>query len=221
MHRRGRGSFERATKYASSRHRLNRPIGQNQACSSDARAHVNVEAATSCASAPVSARPSEPCGAEAQHAKLLAAMRRGTANVAVQTMRFGFRWRYTSRQVRETRLSVRRFDELDLATSRSTCWVARSYDWSILGCYGALYGAGRPKAWALHLRTLAPHAPLKNITVVALERRLLRPSRRASSPISGTRDQIERGCGDFGPRLRPSVHGLSSYFVWLNRSRSR
>jgi acyl-CoA dehydrogenase len=105
----GRWFIERATKYAKARVVFARPIGQNQGVQFPiARAHVNVEAANL-----MRVRAAElfdtgqPCGAEANMAKLLAADASWeAANVAVQTHGgFGFAEDYDiERKFRETRL---------------------------------------------------------------------------------------------------------------------
>ena len=86
----GRWFIERATKYANDRVVFGRPIGQNQGVQFPiARAHVNVEAADlmRIRAAELFDR-GEPCGAEANMAKLLAADASWeAANVAVQTLR--------------------------------------------------------------------------------------------------------------------------------------
>ncbi len=105
----GRWFVERATRYASGRVVFNRPIGQNQGVQFPiARAHVNVEAADlmRVRAAELFDR-GEPCGAEANMAKLLAADASWeAANVAVQTHGgFGFAEEYDiERKFRETRL---------------------------------------------------------------------------------------------------------------------
>ena len=105
----GRWFIERAVKYANERVVFNRPIGKNQGVQFPiARAHVNVEAADL-----MRARAAElfdggqPCGAEANMAKLLAADASWeAANVALQTFGgFGFAEDYdVERKFRETRL---------------------------------------------------------------------------------------------------------------------
>ncbi len=105
----GRWFIERAVKYANDRVVFNRPIGQNQGIQFPiARAHVNIEAADL-----MRVRAAElfdagqPCGAEANMAKLLAADASWeVANVAVQTYGgFGFAEDYDiERKFRETRL---------------------------------------------------------------------------------------------------------------------
>jgi acyl-CoA dehydrogenase len=105
----GRWFIERAVKYANERIVFNRPIGKNQGVQFPiARAHVNVEAADL-----MRARAAElfdggqPCGAEANMAKLLAADASWeAANVALQTFGgFGFAEDYDiERKFRETRL---------------------------------------------------------------------------------------------------------------------
>jgi acyl-CoA dehydrogenase len=105
----GRWFVERATKYAKDRVVFNRPIGQNQGIQFPiARAHVNVEAADLMrARAAGLFDRGEPCGAEANMAKLLAADASWeAANVAVQTYGgFGFAEDYDiERKFRETKL---------------------------------------------------------------------------------------------------------------------
>ncbi len=105
----GRWFIERATRYAKDRVVFGRPIGQNQGVQFPiARAHVNVEAADlmRVRAAELFDR-GEPCGAEANMAKLLAADASWeAANVAVQTYGgFGFAEEYdVERKFRETRL---------------------------------------------------------------------------------------------------------------------
>jgi len=105
----GRWFIERATRYAQERVVFGRPIGQNQGVQFPiARAHVNVEAADlmRLRAAELFDR-GEPCGAEANMAKLLAADASWeAANVAVQTYGgFGFAEEYdVERKFRETRL---------------------------------------------------------------------------------------------------------------------
>jgi acyl-CoA dehydrogenase len=105
----GRWFVERATRYAKERVVFGRPIGQNQGVQFPiARAHVNVEAADlmRIRAAELFDR-GEPCGPEANMAKLLAADASWeAANVAVQTFGgFGFAEEYdVERKFRETRL---------------------------------------------------------------------------------------------------------------------
>jgi acyl-CoA dehydrogenase len=105
----GRWFIDRATKYANDRVVFNRPIGQNQGVQLPiARAYVNIEAANlmRVRAADLFDRR-EPCGAEANMAKLLAADASWeAANVAVQTHGgFGFAEDYDiERKFRETRL---------------------------------------------------------------------------------------------------------------------
>ena len=105
----GRWFIERASKYAKERVVYNRPIGRNQGVQFPiARAHVNVEAADLMRiRAAERFDRGEPCGAEANMAKLLAADASWeAANVAVQTYGgFGFAEDYDiERKFRETRL---------------------------------------------------------------------------------------------------------------------
>ena len=105
----GRWFIERAARYAKDRIVFGRPIGQNQGVQFPiARAHVNVEAADLMRihAAGLFDR-GEPCGPEANMAKLLAADASWeAANVAVQTYGgFGFAEEYdVERKFRETRL---------------------------------------------------------------------------------------------------------------------
>ena len=105
----GRWFIERAARYAKERIVFGRPIGQNQGVQFPiARAHVNVEAADLMRihAAGLFDR-GEPCGPEANMAKLLAADASWeAANVAVQTYGgFGFAEEYdVERKFRETRL---------------------------------------------------------------------------------------------------------------------
>jgi acyl-CoA dehydrogenase len=105
----GRWFIDRASRYASERVVFARPIGKNQGVQFPiARAHVNVEAADlmRIKAAELFDR-GEPCGAEANMAKLLAADASWeAANVAVQTHGgFGFAEEYDiERKFRETRL---------------------------------------------------------------------------------------------------------------------
>jgi acyl-CoA dehydrogenase len=105
----GRFFVERATERATEREVFGRPIGQNQGVQFPiARAHVSVEAAdlmTKKAAALFDRE--EPCGAEANMAKLLAADASWeAANVAMQTFGgYGFDAEYSiERKFRETRL---------------------------------------------------------------------------------------------------------------------
>jgi acyl-CoA dehydrogenase len=105
----GRWFIERATRYAQDRVVFNRPIGQNQGVQFPiARAHVHLEAADLMRiRAAEKFDRGEPCGAEANMAKLLAADASWeAANVAVQTHGgFGFAEDYDiERKFRETRL---------------------------------------------------------------------------------------------------------------------
>jgi acyl-CoA dehydrogenase len=105
----GRWFVERASKYAGERVVFGRPIGQNQGVQFPiARAHVNVEAADLMRIRAATLFDSgQPCGAEANMAKLLAADASWeAANVAVQTYGgFGFAEDYDiERKFRETRL---------------------------------------------------------------------------------------------------------------------
>ena len=129
----GRWFIERATKYAKDRVVFGRPIGQNQGVQFPiARAHVNVEAADlmRIRAAELFDR-GEPCGAEANMAKLLAADASWeAANVAVQTHGgFGFAEDYDiERKFRETRL----YQVAPISTNMILAYVAEH----VLGCRG-------------------------------------------------------------------------------------
>jgi acyl-CoA dehydrogenase len=105
----GRWFIERATRYASDRVVFGRPIGQNQGVQFPiAKAHIHVEAADLMRqrAADLFDR-GQPCGTEANMAKLLAADASWeAANVTVQTYGgFGFAEEYdVERKFRETRL---------------------------------------------------------------------------------------------------------------------
>jgi acyl-CoA dehydrogenase len=105
----GRWFIDRATRYANQRVVFDRPIGQNQGVQFPiARAYVNVEAADLMRfKAAERFDRGEPCGSQANMAKLLAADASWeAANVAVQTHGgFGFAEDYDiERKFRETRL---------------------------------------------------------------------------------------------------------------------
>ncbi|HEY0874218.1 MAG TPA: acyl-CoA dehydrogenase family protein [Vicinamibacterales bacterium] len=105
----GRWLLDRACRYARERVVFGRPIGQNQGIQFPiARAHVHVEAADLMrVRAATLFDDGQPCGAEANMAKLLAADASWeAANVAVQTFGgFGFAEDYDiERKFRETRL---------------------------------------------------------------------------------------------------------------------
>jgi len=105
----GRWFIERSRHYANERVVFNRPIGQNQGVQFPiARAHVSVETADLMRfRAAALFDHGEPCGAEANMAKLVAADASWeAANVAVQTHGgFGFAEEYDiERKFRETRL---------------------------------------------------------------------------------------------------------------------
>jgi acyl-CoA dehydrogenase len=105
----GRWFLERACRYAKGRVVFGRPIGQNQGIQFPlARAYANVEAASlMVAQAAALFDTHQPCGAQANMAKLLAADASWeSANAAVQTHGgFGFAEEYDiERKFRETRL---------------------------------------------------------------------------------------------------------------------
>src|SRR4249919_4304035 len=63
--------------------------------------------------------------------------------------------------------------------------------------------------------------PLKGITVVTLEHAIAAPfATRQLADLGARVIKIERpGSGDFARGYDTAVNGLSSYFVWLNRSK--
>src|SRR5437868_8243990 len=63
--------------------------------------------------------------------------------------------------------------------------------------------------------------PLKGITVVAVEQAVAAPfATRQLADLGARVIKIERpDGGDFARGYDATVHGLSSYFVWLNRSK--
>ncbi|MEU5366462.1 CaiB/BaiF CoA-transferase family protein [Streptomyces sp. NPDC005925] len=67
----------------------------------------------------------------------------------------------------------------------------------------------------------APRQPLAGITVVSVEQAVAAPyATRQLADLGARVIKVERpGEGDFARRYDASVHGHSSYFVWLNRSK--
>lgn len=64
------------------------------------------------------------------------------------------------------------------------------------------------------------YQPLKGLTVVSLEQAVAAPLLSAKLCDAGARViKIERDAGDFARGYDDAVHGLSSYFVWLNRGK--
>ncbi|MFI9169272.1 CaiB/BaiF CoA transferase family protein [Streptomyces lincolnensis] len=66
-----------------------------------------------------------------------------------------------------------------------------------------------------------PQRPLSGITVVSLEQAVAAPfATRQLADLGARVIKVERpGEGDFARRYDTTVHGHSSYFVWLNRSK--
>src|SRR6187399_329160 len=77
-------------------------------------------------------------------------------------------------------------------------------------------GTGR---WALGTNFM--NAPLSGITVVAIEQAVAAPfATRQLADLGARVIKIERpDGGDFARSYDTAVNGLSSYFVWLNRSK--
>jgi crotonobetainyl-CoA:carnitine CoA-transferase CaiB-like acyl-CoA transferase len=64
------------------------------------------------------------------------------------------------------------------------------------------------------------HLPLEGITVVALEQAVAAPfATRQLADLGARVIKIERQGGDFARGYDRTVHGQSSYFVWLNRGK--
>jgi itaconate CoA-transferase len=63
--------------------------------------------------------------------------------------------------------------------------------------------------------------PLRGVTVVSLEQAVAAPfATRQLADLGARVIKVERpGAGDFARGFDQSVHGLSSYFVWLNRAK--
>ena len=197
----GRWFVERATGRAKEREVFGRPIGQNQGVQFPiARAHVNVEAADLMRfrAAELFDR-GEPCGAEANMAKLLAADASWeAANVALQTYGgYGFAAEYDiERKFRETRLY-----QVAPHLHKPHPLLRRR-------------ARARPAEVVLML-------PLEGITVVALEQAVAVPfATRQLADLGARVIKIERvGVGDFARQYESAVRGMSAHFVWLNRSK--
>jgi itaconate CoA-transferase len=64
------------------------------------------------------------------------------------------------------------------------------------------------------------HLPLEGITVVALEQAVAAPfATRQLADLGARVIKVERPGGDFARGYDRTVHGQSSYFVWLNRGK--
>jgi formyl-CoA transferase len=70
-------------------------------------------------------------------------------------------------------------------------------------------------------RELASSGPLDGVTVVSLEQAVAAPfATRQLADLGARVIKVERpGAGDFARGYDETVHGQSSYFVWLNRSK--
>ncbi len=152
--------IDKARKYANERMVFDRPIGQNQGVQFPiARAYANVRAADLMRyEAARLFDAGEPCGAEANMAKLLAADASWeAANVCLQTHGgFGFAAEYdVERKFRETRL----YQVAPVSTNLILSYI----------------GGARAGHAALVLRRMDPRLPLSGIRVVALEQAVAAP----------------------------------------------
>ena len=151
----------------------------------------------------------EPCGAEANMAKLLAADASWeAANVAVQTYGgFGFAEDYDiERKFRETRL----YQVAPISTNLILAYVGRA--------------RARVAAIVFSRKCCLPMTcllPLEGHHVVSLEQAVAAPfATRQLADLGARVIKIERpDGGDFARGYDTTVKGLSSYFVWLNRSK--
>ncbi len=67
---------------------------------------------------------------------------------------------------------------------------------------------------------MSQNLPLRGLTVLALEQAVAAPYCTSRLADAGARViKIERPEGDFARGYDAAVHGLSSYFVWLNRGK--
>ena len=194
--------IDKVVGYAKERVVFGRPIGQNQGVQFPiARAYVNVEAANlmrykACALFDAH----QPCGAEANMAKLLAADASWeAANACLQFHGgFGFAAEYDiERKFRETRL----YQVAPISTNLILAYVGEH----VLGL----------AALVLTVR------PLEGITVVTLEHAIAAPfCTRQLADLGARVIKIERpGVGDFARGYDERVRGLASHFVWTNRSK--
>jgi itaconate CoA-transferase len=61
--------------------------------------------------------------------------------------------------------------------------------------------------------------PLAGITVISLEQAVAAPfATRQLADLGARVIKVERDTGDFARGYDTKVHGMASYFVWLNRS---
>ncbi len=193
--------LDRACRYANERVVFGRPIGKNQGIQFPiARGYANLEAARLLVRRAAKLFDSgRPCGPEANIAKLLSAdVSWELANVTLQTYG-GFRIR---RRVRH-RTQV----------SRNPALSSRSHFHQF---NPELPGRARPRAAPILLML-----PLEGITVVSLEQAVAAPfATRQLADLGARVIKIERpGDGDFARSYDSTARGLSSSFVWLNRSK--
>ena len=184
---------------------FDRPIGQNQGVQFPiAEAYIEVEAANlmrfeACALFDAH----QPCGAQANMAKYLAAKASWeAANVCLQFHGgFGFAGEYdVERKFRETRL----YQVAPISTNLILSLRRRA--------------RARPAAVVLRRATMRP---LDGITVVTLEHAIAAPfCTRQLADLGARVIKIERpGSGDFARGYDERVRGLASHFVWTNRSK--
>src|ERR1044072_6907482 len=76
-------------------------------------------------------------------------------------------------------------------------------------------------SWRSPMAASPEDLPLSGITVVSLEQAVAAPfATRQLADLGARVIKVERpGGGDFARRYDTTVHGESSYFVWLNRSK--
>jgi itaconate CoA-transferase len=88
-----------------------------------------------------------------------------------------------------------------------------------LGAGGLEFSPG--PAIALPAKTELPMLPLENVNVVAIEQAVAAPmASRQLADFGAQVVKIERpGTGDFARAYDEAVRGISSWFVWLNRSK--
>ena len=179
-----------------------RPIGQNQGVQFPiARSYIEIEAAAQMVDkAARMFEAGEPCGTEANMAKLLASEASWrAADMCVQTHGgFGFAEEFDiERKFRETRL----YQVAPISTNLILAHVA--------------HACARPAEVLL-----MPGGALDGVLVVALEQAVAAPFCTSRLADAGARViKIERASGDLARKYDEVAHGESAYFVWLNRGK--